>query len=168
MDRRHWLGLVGSGVGVSLGGSCTRGRRARRRREGRRRHDGPGARAARPLLRHPHRQEQPEVPDRHPALLHVALRGDAPVPAVRLQREERQAAGRRIHRLRPDLPRAARRREEILAPAHLRSPGRRPDRPEHEARRRADVHEGAPDHLGQDLAHLARPAAPRCRWASRS
>ena len=32
--------------------------------------------------------------------------------------------------------------------------------PEHEARGRADVHEGAPDHLGQDLAHLARPADP--------
>ncbi len=66
------------------------------------------------------------------------------------------------------VPRVARRREEILAPAHLRGAGRRPDRPEHEARGRADVHEGPPDHLGQDLAHLARSADRRSHWASRS
>ena len=32
--------------------------------------------------------------------------------------------------------------------------------PEHEARGRAGVHEGAFDHLGKDLAHLARPDHP--------
>ena len=87
----------------------------------------------------------------------MAHRGDASVPSLRLVRQERQAAGRRVYHRRPAVPRAPRHREEVLAPAHLRGAGRWSDRSRHEAGRRDDVHEGTLDHLGQDVAHLARP-----------